>query len=776
MTTATPDSPATLHERDLAFFHQHLRSWVPTDIFDVHTHPYRGFDAFDSVPKDLHDSAGMVGIDRMRWGMSRWMGDRVPQSGLYFGFPKVDVEMPGANRFTQSQTLKYPGSKALLLIRPTDDPAVAQQQVTQAPFAGFKVYHVYSKVKPTWDSPIDDFLPEWAWEIADGHGLVLMLHMVRTRALADEGNQRSIISHCRRYPNAKLVLAHCARSFCTQHTLESIHTLADLDNVWFDMSAVCESGSMEAILRTFGTRRLMYGSDFPVSEFRGRCVSIGDGFLWLDDKNVDWSKSPFAQHLPVGLESLMALKQACQALRLRDSDVQRIFADNARLMLGLQRGTGDLTQGLYNRARQIIPGGTQLLSKRPEMYAPQQWPAYFAEARGCEVYDLDGNRFLDMTTGGIGSCVLGYADPDVVDAVTRRVQLGSMSTLNAAEEVHLADLLLKLHPWSQQVRYARSGGEAMSVAVRIARAATGRDVVAFCGYHGWSDWYLAANLGDGTGQLDGHLMPGLDPHGVPRGLAGTALPFKYNQIDELHAIVKQQGARLAAVVMEPTRSTPPAPGFLESVRELCDRNGSALVFDEITTGLRMHAIGLHMKYGVHPDIAVFAKALGNGHPMAAILGRDKVMQAAQVSFISSTYWTEALGPTAALTTVGKVIDRDVPGHIVRIGASLQRGLSELAATHRAPLTPGGYPALITLKFDHAQAAAIQTLFTVRMLKRGILAGGGIYPTLAHQDGHVQRYLAAADKVLGEIRQAMDAGDIEGRIGGPVKHSGFARLT
>ncbi len=154
------------------------------------------------------------------------------------------------------------------------------------------------------------------------------------------------------------------------------------------------------------------------------------------------------------------------------------------------------TQAAYRRARQIIPGGTQLLSKRPEMFAPEVWPAYYAEARGCEVVDLDGRRYVDMTTSGIGSCLLGYADPDVTEAVVRRVRNGSMCTLNCVEELELAEALLELHPWAERARFCRGGGEAMAVAVRIARAATGRDHVAFCGYHGWSDWYLAANLPD----------------------------------------------------------------------------------------------------------------------------------------------------------------------------------------------------------------------------------------------------------------------------------------
>ena len=443
--------------------------------------------------------------------------------------------------------------------------------------------------------------------------------------------------------------------------------------------------------------------------------------------------------------------------------------------LKLMSSTG---QTLYRRAKALFPGGTQLLSKRPEMFAPDQWPPYYREARGCEIVDLDGTRFIDMSLMGIGACLLGYNDPDVTAAVVARVQAGSMCTLNAPDEVELADALLSIHPWAENVRYARTGGEAMAVAVRIARARTGRDLVAFCGYHGWHDWYLAANraAAGSTDQLRGHLLPGLAPAGVPAALAGTALPFAYNRLDELAQIVSREGGRLAAVVMEPTRSTPPAPGFLEGVRELCDQSGAVLVLDEITIGWRLCLGGAHLRWGLRPDLAVFAKALGGGHPMAAVIGTADVMQAAQESFISSTYWTEAVGPAAALATVRKMQRIDVPGHLTAIGERFRAGMAEIAARHGVPLKLSGYPALTSLSFEHPDALALQTLLTVRMLARGILAGAGFYVSLAHRPEHVDAYLAAADEIFAELAQAIRAGDAAARIGGPVRHSGFARLA
>jgi glutamate-1-semialdehyde 2,1-aminomutase len=332
-----------------------------------------------------------------------------------------------------------------------------------------------------------------------------------------------------------------------------------------------------------------------------------------------------------------------------------------------------------------------------------------------------------------------------------------------------------LHPWAENVRFARGGGEALAISARIVRAATGRDVIAFCGYHGWTDWYLAANL-NADHALDGHLLSGLSPAGLPRGLTGTALPFTYNRLDELSEIVRTHGKTLAGVIMEPTRNTEPAPGFLAGVRELCDSCGARLVFDEVTTGFRFHQGGVHLKYGVAPDLAVFAKALGNGHPVAAVIGRAATMQAAQESFISSTYWTEGIGAMAALATL-RVMERvDVPAHVRCIGERFRAGCAELAAEHQLPLKPGGYPALTTLSFEHPENAALLTLLTVSMLRRGFLAGGGFYPTLAHKERHVDAYLAAAEPVFAELAESLRRGDTKERIGGPVKQSVFARLT
>ena len=432
-------------------------------------------------------------------------------------------------------------------------------------------------------------------------------------------------------------------------------------------------------------------------------------------------------------------------------------------------------QELYKKAKTLIPGGTQLLSKRPELFLPEQWPAYYARAKGVEVVDTDGTTYVDMSIMGVGACILGYADPEVDEAVKKAIDRGSMCTLNAPEEVELAELLCELHPWARMVRYARSGGEAMSIAVRIARAATGRDKVAFCGYHGWCDWYLAANLGD-EGSLDDHLLPGLEPNGVPRGLRGTALPFHYNRLDQLKAIVENNRDTLAAIVMEPQRSQPPRDGFLEEVQAIARSIGAVLVFDEITTGFRMTAGGIHLLLGVNPDMAVFAKSMSNGYPMSAVIGTEEVMQAAQSTFISSTNWTERIGPTAALATIKKYRRDNVADHLKRIGGLVTDGWEKLAVAAGLRLHTDGIPTLNHFQLEYDNATALTTLFTQIMLEKGYLAYNQFKPSFAHQQHHVEGYLEAAEGAFATMAEAIRNEDVAQRLKGPVAQPGFYRLA
>jgi len=436
-----------------------------------------------------------------------------------------------------------------------------------------------------------------------------------------------------------------------------------------------------------------------------------------------------------------------------------------------------MTKGweLFDQACKVIPGGTQLLSKRPTLYLPQQWPSYFTKAQGVEITAVDGATYIDMSMMGIGACVLGYADPDVDGAVKKAIDNGVASTLNAPEEIELAHLLIELHPWAKMVRYARGGGEAMSMAVRIARAHTRRDKVAFCGYHGWTDWYLAANLAEDQA-LDAHLLPGLEPRGVPRGLIGTALPFHYNAIDELKAIVNSHRNDLAAIVMEPQRGSEPAGGFLEAVRRIADEIGAVLIFDEITTGFRMTTGGIHLLLGVMPDIAVFAKAMANGYAMSAVIGTEEVMQAAQSTFISSTNWTERVGPVAALATIHKCRRENVAAHLIAIGQGVMDGWEKAAKKFGLTLHASGLPSLCHFAFEHEQEAALTTLFSQIMLEKGFLAYSQFKPSFAHTKKHVDAYLASVEEAFAIIAGALADGKVGSLLKGPLAQRGFYRLA
>jgi glutamate-1-semialdehyde aminotransferase len=427
---------------------------------------------------------------------------------------------------------------------------------------------------------------------------------------------------------------------------------------------------------------------------------------------------------------------------------------------------------LYQHAKRVIPGGTQLLSKRPEQFLPGWWPGYYDRAKGCHVWDLDGRMYADVSYMGIGACVLGYAFDEVDNAVREAIGRGGMTTLNAPEEVYLADRLLSLHPWADMVRYARSGGEAMAQAVRIARAAAGRDKILFCGYHGWQDWYLAANLAD-EGSLDEHLLAGLEPAGVPRALRGTALPFRYNDIGEFRKRCAENEGELAAVVMEPIRNDWPEEGFLEEIRAYTEKNGIVLVFDEITAGFRLCCGGSHMTLHVTPDLAVFGKALGNGYPVTATIGVQSVMSAAQDTFMSSTFWTERTGFAAALATIGYYRDHDVQDSLIRTGQTVRRGWDRMAEKHGVRIEAGGIAPLSHFSFVTDKPLAAKTFFTQEMLKRGYLATTAFYSSYSHEGSVISRFLRDADEVFGQIANTKD---LEAALEGPVCHSGFQRLN
>ena len=431
-------------------------------------------------------------------------------------------------------------------------------------------------------------------------------------------------------------------------------------------------------------------------------------------------------------------------------------------------------QELYKKALTVIPGGTSLLSKRPEMFLPENWPSYFSKSKGCRVWDLDGREYIDCSIMGIGTNTLGYGNEAVDEAVLRVIRDGNMSTFNCPEEVYLAERLIKMNPWAGGVRYTRGGGEANSMCVRIARAFTGKDKIAICGYHGWHDWYVSVNLGENDA-LAGHLLPGIPTAGVPRALRGTSIPFHYNDFEEIENIIRKT-PDLAAVKMEVCRNFGPADGYLEHIHKLCDEYGVVLIFDECTSGFRETFGGLFQNYGVNPDMTIYSKTMANGYVMAAVVGRKDIMQAAQGSWISSTFWTDRIGPTAALAALDEM-ERTKSWEVINnIGIENKKRWQALADKYGLKINQWGIPALAGYTFDSPNALAYKTYITQEMLKRGYLAGNSMYTCICHTPEILDGYFQNLDVVFAEICKFEEGKDVMKALEGPVCQTGFKRLN
>lgn len=430
-------------------------------------------------------------------------------------------------------------------------------------------------------------------------------------------------------------------------------------------------------------------------------------------------------------------------------------------------------QKLWHRAKRIIPGGNMLLSKHPDQFLPGKWPVYFKRAKGCKVWDLDDRVYLDMCLMGVGTNILGYGHDEVDEAVFNIVQTGNLSTLNCYEEVLLAERLVDLHSWSKMARFARTGGEANAIAVRIARAASGKDNIAICGYHGWHDWYLASNLTD-KNSLSNHLLPGLEACGVPTCLKDTIHPFNYNDFDALLNIVKTKN--IGVIKMEVERNQPPKNDFLKRVRALASQHGIVLIFDECTSGFRGALGGLHKVYEVEPDIAVFGKTLGNGYAITAVIGREEVMEATSSSFISSTFWTERVGPAAALKTLEVMEKEKSYVTVTEIGKEVRKKCHALANKYELEICASGIPALLTYTFKSQNHLSYKTLITQEMLKEGFLASTSIYICTQHTPDVVKSYFEALEKVFALIKECEEGRDVESLLEVPVCDSGFKRMN
>lgn len=432
----------------------------------------------------------------------------------------------------------------------------------------------------------------------------------------------------------------------------------------------------------------------------------------------------------------------------------------------------------FARALELIPGGTQLISRRPSRYAAGVSPVYAARAKGARFWDIDGHEYIDWVSG-IGAIILGYADPIVNDAVCQQIDLGNCYSINHELEIELAEELVRLVPCAEMVRYAKCGGEACAIAVRIARGATGRDKILFCGYHGWHDWYLAANLGV-EANLDAHLFPGIEPIGVPQALAGTAIPFAYGDLTSLGERLDEHRGQVAAVIMEPLRSEMPPPGYLASVARMCRERDVVLIFDEVTTGFRLSAGGVQPVLGVTPDMAVFAKSISNGFPMAAVVGRRTVMEHAARMFISSTYWSDTVGLRAALTTLREIEHREVPAYLDQFGGKLKQRINDAAAASGLDVRCEGMNIHPHLHFNTGDDAALQgklaTLYIQEMAKRGCHGYASFYLNAAQGGAEIEQTAAAAQETFTLLARGLAEGALDSLLECDLQKDYFRRIV
>ena len=431
---------------------------------------------------------------------------------------------------------------------------------------------------------------------------------------------------------------------------------------------------------------------------------------------------------------------------------------------------------LYSQASELFPYGTQLFSRRPELGPFGQAPIYFERAKDAHFWDVDGNEFID-TAMAIGPVTLGYCYEPVDNAVKAQIDKGILGSVNNQLEIEMANLITDMVPCAEMVKFCKSGGEADAMAVRIARGYTGKDVVLFCGYHGWHDWYLAANLGRSSTALNKHLMPGINPKGVPNALAQTCIPFEYNNLDSLSETLKQYEDKVACIIMEATRFKHPEAGFLEGVRQLADEHQCVLIFDEVVTGFRMALGGAQEYYDVTPDIATVAKAIANGYSLAAVSGKKGIMTSQADNFISSTYWSDTTVLAAGIATLKELKQKPVIDTIEAHGKKIINGLKELAKKHDIKLAINGHPFDFTVSFEYGELNnKLTTLYMQEMVARGIYVANVVYPCFTLTEDDIVGIFSAADETFAILAKAVKQDNVDAFLKCPQRKTGFRRLV
>jgi glutamate-1-semialdehyde 2,1-aminomutase/spore coat polysaccharide biosynthesis protein SpsF len=423
----------------------------------------------------------------------------------------------------------------------------------------------------------------------------------------------------------------------------------------------------------------------------------------------------------------------------------------------------DRSLALKAKAERLIPSCTQTFSKGPTQFVQGASPVYLARGQDCYVWDVDGNKYIDYAMA-LGPIILGYNEPSVTEAVTRQVKEGTIFSLPHPLEIDVAELLTHLIPCAEMVRFGKNGSDATAGAVRLARAATGRELIACCGYHGWHDWYIGTTTRN---------------QGVPKAVQALTIPFDYNNLESLQRVFAEHPRQVAAVIMEPVGVVEPQPEFLQAVRELTHGEGALLIFDEVITGFRLALGGAQEYFGVTPDLACFGKGMANGFPLSAIVGRQEIMQGFDEVFFSFTFGGETLSLAAAAATMTALRTKPVIPHLWEQGRRLKDGYNLLAresGVERWTECLGLPPRTVIMFRDETGAESLlrKSLFQQECLKRGILFSGGHNICYSHHPKDIDDTLRVYRQVMGILAEAIETGTVGERLEGPPVEPVFRR--
>tara|TARA_B100000963_G_C22629391_1_gene674085 strand:+ start:1993 stop:3231 length:1239 start_codon:yes stop_codon:yes gene_type:complete len=408
------------------------------------------------------------------------------------------------------------------------------------------------------------------------------------------------------------------------------------------------------------------------------------------------------------------------------------------------------SSSLWKKANLVIPTGNSFLSKNRSRHPSKLWPIYFDKSKGCAIWDYDGKKYYDFSFMGVGTNVLGYSNANIDSKLFKILKKGNMTTLNCPEEPKFAYEILKPHPWAKMAKFAKTGAEANAIAIRLARAHTKKNKIILCGYHGWHDWYLAAKFNPKS-YMETHLFPKLKIQGVPNFLKGSVFSVKYNNFEEIKRISKKN-KDIAAIIMEVKRFEEPEKNYLSQIRNFCTKNNICLIFDECTTGFRENYGGLHLKYKINPDLAMFGKAIGNGYSITTVIGKKKIMKRAKESFISSTFWSERIGFTAGLLTLNQMRKIKSWEVVKNKGKIIKANLIKLANKYRIKIRIEGNDSLFQFFLDDVLVKDYKKFIAEEMIKKNFLASNIIYVSVAHSNILIKKYLKNMDAIFKKLKK------------------------